>query len=95
MPTAAESRATVFIPQFDESSRNRSWVNGHAKISTYAAAETATVADGLVGLIRDHEARASYGRAARALAEREFPLAPFQEWLYGRLQQLAAAASRR
>jgi hypothetical protein len=58
------------------------------------AAATAAVAAGLTSLIRDHAARASFGRTARALAEREFPLAPFQEWLYGRLQQLAASSHR-
>lgn len=59
------------------------------------AAETATAAAGLTGLIRDHAARAACGRAARALAERQFPLAPFQEWLYGRLRQLATPTASR
>jgi glycosyltransferase involved in cell wall biosynthesis len=59
------------------------------------AAETAAAAAELVGLIRDSAARAACGRAARALAEREFPLAPFQEWLYGRLRQLATPTVRR
>jgi glycosyltransferase involved in cell wall biosynthesis len=59
------------------------------------AAETATAAAALTGLMRDHAARASYGRAARALAERQFPLAPFQEWLHGRLRQLATPTAHR
>ena len=41
MPTAAEINATEFICQFDESSLNMCWVNGHEKISTYAPADTA------------------------------------------------------
>jgi glycosyltransferase involved in cell wall biosynthesis len=59
------------------------------------AAATKDAAAALIGLIRDDVARAAYGRAARALAERQFHLAPYQEWLYRRLRQLATPTAGR
>ncbi len=57
-----------------------------------SARTTATAAD-LVRFMADAGARAQCGRAARALAEREFPLAPFQDWLHGRLRELARTSA--
>lgn len=98
MPSRLTEICAAGLPVFGLTGENTplaDYITTHGIGRCAPAAAAATVAAGLTGLIRDHEARASYGRAARALAEREFPLAPFQEWLYGRLQQLAASAPRR
>ncbi|MGA2270728.1 MAG: hypothetical protein ABSH44_19820 [Bryobacteraceae bacterium] len=96
MPSRLTEICAAGLPVFGLTGENTplaDYVTIHGIGRCAPAAETATVAAGLVGLIRDHDARASYGRAARALAERKFPLAPFQKWLYGRLQQLASGTT--
>jgi hypothetical protein len=55
---------------------------------TVAGPAPEPIAAALVEFIRDVEARRRAGVASRALAEREFRLEPFQEWLIGRFLDL-------
>lgn len=55
---------------------------------TVAGPTPEPIAAALVDFIRDVEARRCAGTASRALAEREFQLEPFQEWLIGHFLDL-------
>lgn len=98
LPSRLTEICAAGLPMFGLTGENTplaDYITTHGLGRFAPAADTAAAAAGLAGMICDHAARASYGQAARALAERQFPLAPFQEWLHGRLRQLATPTANR
>ena len=66
------------------------YVTSHDIGQCVNAAETEAVASALVALIRDQALRTRFGHAARALAEREFPIENQQAIIYSKFAELAA-----
>lgn len=59
-----------------------------------AGPDVEAVAGALLAFIQDQSARSAAGRAARKLAETDFQLEAFQEWLVGRFVDLTSGRSR-
>lgn len=91
LPSRLTELASAGLPLFAIASPDTEparFVARHEIGRAAAGPDPAAITTALVDFLRDTAARERAGAAARRLAEREFQLAPFQEWLHGRLLDL-------